>query len=180
MRACCNPIILSEQPNEGRTVIEKFEHNAESGGFAIVLTTGDDVGGKTETDLQKRARQNVILELGYFVGAIGRRRVCALGSAYNCWTHRKLRKALEEMEVFKIPIPETTVVSPGVYNWRMKCGAVVNTESREITITPPHVPFIEYNRYTQFKTSYKWYNYFDGICDCELVRTSIRPGYDKD
>lgn len=73
-----NPIILSEQPNEGRTVIEKFEHNAESAGFAIVLMTGDDVGGKTETDLQKRARQNVILELGYFVGAIGRRRVCAL------------------------------------------------------------------------------------------------------
>jgi predicted nucleotide-binding protein len=73
-----DPIILSEQPNEGRTVIEKFEHNAESAGFAIILMTGDDLGGKTEKNLQKRARQNVILELGYFVGMIGRQRVCAL------------------------------------------------------------------------------------------------------
>lgn len=103
-----------------------------------------------------------------------------LGPTYNCWTHRKLRKALEQMGVFNTPTPETTVVSPGVYNWRMKCGVVVNTESREITITPPHLPFIDYNRYTQFKKSYKWYNYFDGICDCELIRTSMRPGYDKD
>jgi hypothetical protein len=68
----------------------------------------------------------------------------SLGPTYNCWTHRKLRKALEQMGGFNTPMPETTVVSPGVYNWRMKCGLVVNTESREITITPPHIPFIDY------------------------------------
>jgi hypothetical protein len=73
------PIILHEQPNGGRTIIEKFEAYADVG-FAVVLMTPDDVGGSTKEPqkLLKRARQNVILELGYFAGRIGRRRVCAL------------------------------------------------------------------------------------------------------
>jgi predicted nucleotide-binding protein len=71
------PVILSEQPNQGRTIIEKFEDSADVG-FAIVLMTGDDIGGKDNDTLQKRARQNVVLELGYFVGRLRRARVCAL------------------------------------------------------------------------------------------------------
>lgn len=71
------PVILSEQPNEGRTIIEKFEHNSDVG-FAIVLMTADDVGGKDANSLQKRARQNVVLELGYFAAKLSRQRVCAL------------------------------------------------------------------------------------------------------
>jgi predicted nucleotide-binding protein len=47
-------------------------------GFAVVLLTSDDVGGIDPENLQPRARQNVILEFGYFLGALGRRRVCAL------------------------------------------------------------------------------------------------------
>jgi predicted nucleotide-binding protein len=74
------PIILHEQPNKGRTLIEKFTDYTEVG-FAVVLLTVDDIGGiagaKYE-ELSPRARQNVILELGYFLGKIGRRRVCAL------------------------------------------------------------------------------------------------------
>lgn len=70
------PIILHEQPDEGRTIIEKFEHYAN--GFAVALLTPDDVGGPDNENLQPRARQNVILELGYFVGKFGRGRVCAL------------------------------------------------------------------------------------------------------
>jgi predicted nucleotide-binding protein len=78
-----NPIILMDQPNQGATVIEKFEKNSDVG-FAIVLITPDDVGGLTQdfeknsTGLQPRARQNVVLELGYFVGRLGRPRVFAL------------------------------------------------------------------------------------------------------
>ena len=72
-----DPITLSEQPNGGRTIIEKFEHNADVG-FAIVLITADDVGGVDVGQLKPRARQNVILELGYFVGRLKRARVCAL------------------------------------------------------------------------------------------------------
>ncbi|WP_277187638.1 nucleotide-binding protein [Caballeronia sp. BR00000012568055] len=71
------PVILSEQANQGRTIIEKFEDSADVG-FAIVLMTGDDIGGKDNNNLHKRARQNVILELGYFVGRLQRSRVCAL------------------------------------------------------------------------------------------------------
>jgi predicted nucleotide-binding protein len=70
-------VILEEKPNEGQTIIEKFEAHSDVG-YAIVLLTPDDVGGVDDQKLQPRARQNVILELGYFVGALSRKRVCAL------------------------------------------------------------------------------------------------------
>jgi Predicted nucleotide-binding protein containing TIR-like domain len=71
--------ILHEQPDKGRTIIEKFEANA-SVGYAVVLLTGDDVGAPrtSPNDLKPRARQNVLLELGYFLGTLGRTHVCAL------------------------------------------------------------------------------------------------------
>lgn len=74
------PVILSEQPDEGLTIIEKFEKHANSVGFAVVLLTPDDVGGIKEDNgnLRQRARQNVILELGFFLGRLGRDRVCAV------------------------------------------------------------------------------------------------------
>jgi predicted nucleotide-binding protein len=72
------PIILHEQANEGKTIIEKFEKNANVG-FAIVLLTDDDLGkSKNDDNLNKRARQNVIMELGYFIGKLGRNKVCPL------------------------------------------------------------------------------------------------------
>lgn len=73
------PIILKEQPDGGKTIIEKFEHHAELASFAVVLLTPDDFGGSKQLGVSNdRARQNVILELGYFVGALKRSRVCAL------------------------------------------------------------------------------------------------------
>ncbi|SEM39934.1 Predicted nucleotide-binding protein containing TIR-like domain-containing protein [Sphingomonas gellani] len=72
------PVILHEQANRGMTITEKLIANGNVG-FAVVLLTPDDVGReKSETVDNPRARQNVILELGYFVGALGRERVCAL------------------------------------------------------------------------------------------------------
>lgn len=73
------PVILHRQHNGGRTIIEKIEHHGDVG-FAIVLLTPDDVGGVSEAELAPRARQNVILELGYFIGRLGRHKVCALKS----------------------------------------------------------------------------------------------------
>lgn len=73
--------ILREQSNQGRTVIEKFEDVAADIGFAIVLLTGDDRGGLADTKPSSylpRARQNVILELGFFLGRLRRSHVCAL------------------------------------------------------------------------------------------------------
>lgn len=79
MQLDMEPIILHEQPSKGQTLIEKIEHNSDVG-FAVVLLTGDDIGCMTgETDnLKPRARQNVVFELGYFFGLLGRNRVCAL------------------------------------------------------------------------------------------------------
>lgn len=74
-------VILREQPNKGRTIIEKFEDHASEVGFAVVLLTGDDKGGLRDGNPEGqrlRARQNVILELGFFLGKLGRARVCAL------------------------------------------------------------------------------------------------------
>ncbi len=70
-------VILQEQPDQGRTVIEKFEQCAQSD-FAVAIFTPDDVGGLNDDDLQPRARQNVIFEFGYFIGKFGRHRVRAL------------------------------------------------------------------------------------------------------
>ena len=71
-------IVLQEQPDRGRTIIEKFEQTSEVG-YAVVLLTPDDVGSAVQTNLPlARARQNVIFELGYFAGKLGRGRVCLL------------------------------------------------------------------------------------------------------
>lgn len=73
------PVIFDEQPGKGRTIIDKFEENPDKAGFAIVLLTPDDVGSSKATGKRKlRARQNVILELGYFFRSLGSKRVCAL------------------------------------------------------------------------------------------------------
>ncbi len=74
------PVILQEQPNEGRTIIEKFTECSDVG-YAVVLLSPDDLVypavGEPEKSVH-RARQNVILELGYFIGKLGRKRVMAL------------------------------------------------------------------------------------------------------
>lgn len=72
-------VILHEQPNVGRTIIEKFEDHAEVA-CAVVLLTPDDVGFSCDDPAAQRprARQNVVFEFGLFIGKLGRNRVCAL------------------------------------------------------------------------------------------------------
>lgn len=74
-----NPIVLNEQASLGSTVLEKLEHHRNVA-FAVVLMTPDDLGAaKGEADqLRPRARQNVVLELGYFFALLGRGHVAAL------------------------------------------------------------------------------------------------------
>ena len=71
------PVILQEQSDHSRTIIEKFEDYAQVD-FAIALFTPDDFGGPEGGDPKSRARQNVIFEFGYFIGKYGRERVRAL------------------------------------------------------------------------------------------------------
>lgn len=73
-------IILHEQVDAGRTIIEKLEKNTEVG-FGIVLYTACDFGGSNKINPEiknNRARQNVVFEHGYLIAKLGRSKVCAL------------------------------------------------------------------------------------------------------
>jgi CheY-like chemotaxis protein len=71
---CKDPLVLQDQPSAGLTVIEKFEKYAADIDVAFVLLTPDDIGNSVRrgTPSQLRARQNVVLELGYFCGRLRR------------------------------------------------------------------------------------------------------------
>ncbi len=72
-------LILHEQANEGRTLVEKFEAHSNVD-YAVVILTPDDAGHPSSEpeNAMPRARQNVVFELGYFYGLLRRSRVCAL------------------------------------------------------------------------------------------------------
>lgn len=72
-------VVLHEQPNAGRTILEKFEDHAAAAAYAVVLLTPDDEGGaRASSERRPRARQNVVFELGFFFGKLGRGRVAVL------------------------------------------------------------------------------------------------------
>ncbi|MEK5304465.1 nucleotide-binding protein [Bacillus sp. FSL R10-2201] len=73
------PIILHQQANEGKTIIEKIESHSNVG-YGVVLYTPCDLGSKAgeEDNLNPRARQNVVFEHGFLIGKIGRKNVAAL------------------------------------------------------------------------------------------------------
>jgi predicted nucleotide-binding protein len=79
-----NPIILHEQPNKGRSILQKLRDHSEDAGYAIVLLTPDDMActkeeyDKNEIDLRSRPRQNVVFELGYFLGLLEDKLVCVI------------------------------------------------------------------------------------------------------
>ena len=72
-----DPIVLSEQPGKGQTIIEKFEAEAKRADFAFVLITPDDVIHRADKQYAQ-ARPNVVFELGWFYGRLGRKKVCIL------------------------------------------------------------------------------------------------------
>ena len=79
------PVVLHRQPDQGATIIEKFEKHSDVG-FAFILLTPDEIAytsdqeGRADSERTKelRARPNVIFEFEYFVARLGRNRVCAL------------------------------------------------------------------------------------------------------
>jgi predicted nucleotide-binding protein len=79
------PIILHEKSNEGRTIIEKFTDYSDVS-FAIVILSPDDLAypkDQSAKGAKLRARQNVIFELGFFIGKLGRNRVLVLYQKEN-------------------------------------------------------------------------------------------------
>ncbi len=79
------PIVLHRQPDEGATIIEKFEKHSDVG-YAFILLTPDEIAyaadqkdiDEHKRKIESRARPNVIFEFGYFVGKLGRSHVCCL------------------------------------------------------------------------------------------------------
>jgi len=72
-------VVLAEEANRGRTLVEKFEAHAKAADFAIVLATPDDEGRAVGAPtLNPRARQNVVFEMGYLFAKLGRNRVVVL------------------------------------------------------------------------------------------------------
>ena len=73
-------VVLGDQANNGKTIIEKIEEYTDVG-YGIVLYTPCDRGGTKDASYEEmkfRARQNVIFEHGYLIGKLGRDCVCAL------------------------------------------------------------------------------------------------------
>lgn len=73
------PLVLEDEDDMGLTVIEKFEHFAAECELAFVLLTPDDqLVDAISNSSWLQARQNVLIELGWFIRHLGRRRVFVL------------------------------------------------------------------------------------------------------
>lgn len=105
------PVVLHRQADQGLTVIEKFEKHSDVG-YAFILLTPDEVAylasdaqkPESERKVEWRARPNVIFEFGYFVGKLGRSRVCclytgnvSLPSDVNGMIYKRYEKSIEEV-----------------------------------------------------------------------------------
>ena len=105
------PIVLHRQPDQGQTVIEKFERHSDVG-YAFILLTPDEVAylakdaalPDEQRPKERRARPNVIFEFGFFVGRLGRSRVCALytgdvslPSDLHGLLYKKFQKSIDEV-----------------------------------------------------------------------------------
>lgn len=71
------PVILHEQANKGKTIIEKLEYYTDVD-YAIILYTPCDVGGKKDEDQNFRARQNVVFEHGFLMSKLGRNNISVI------------------------------------------------------------------------------------------------------
>jgi len=106
-------VVLVDDVGAGQVIIEKLEEHAAGVDCALLLLTADDVTKEGGV----RARQNVIHELGYFQGLLGRERVVILAEQGVEWlsnlggleciqfrgselkaTYEDIRAALEKIE----------------------------------------------------------------------------------
>lgn len=116
-------VVLSEQANKGRTVLEKFLDEAADAAFAIVLLTPDDEARLrgSKDDPKPRARQNVVFEFGYFVGLLGRQNVHALLIGSVEWPSDLAGYAYTRME-------------PGSNDWKLTVAREMQAAGLEVDL----------------------------------------------
>ena len=112
------PVTLHEAPSLGKTLIEKLEHYAADVGFAVILLTGDDMGRAKAGEEQPRARQNVVLELGYFIGLLDRDKVAVL-------YENGVESPGDMSGVLYVPLDE---------DWRFKLGAELKAAGYDVDL----------------------------------------------
>ena len=95
-------IILNEQINQGKTIIEKLEKEGDAAGAVCLFTADDEGKPRTEQSTKARARQNVVFETGYFIGRLGRENVVIL---------------VDDDKEIEIPSDLQGVVYTGTDNW---------------------------------------------------------------
>lgn len=71
-------VVLNEQSNQGKTIIEKLEIEGDAAGAVCLFTADDEGRAQAEQSEKPRARQNVVFEAGYFIGRLGRENVAIL------------------------------------------------------------------------------------------------------
>jgi predicted nucleotide-binding protein len=71
-------VILPGKPGSERTIIELYEQTPEKAAYAVVLLTPEKTGPRQGQELRPRAQQDVVLELGYYLGKLGSGHVCVL------------------------------------------------------------------------------------------------------
>jgi predicted nucleotide-binding protein len=74
------PVILCEEPSHGRKIVERFTDYADVG-LAVVLLSPDDFAyakNEESTKRKLRPRQEVVFELGFLLGKLGKDKVLVL------------------------------------------------------------------------------------------------------
>lgn len=106
-----NVLVLEEQFMGGLTIPEKLEYIASQSDFAIALVTPDDIGSlRNSNNFEYRARQNVMLEIGWFWGKLGRERIIILQKRGT-----KIPSDLQGIEVIKYD-----KLNKNILNWIYK------------------------------------------------------------
>lgn len=138
LRMRLDPVILRDEANHGRTLIEKLEECAASVDLALVLFTPDDVlytldaregfwsdRVYTPREEHARVRNNVMLELGFFLGRLGRSRVVVLRKEHDSWD-------------LPSDMNGVAYLSAAEPRWKQRLAAEIHRKG--IQIEPGHVP----------------------------------------
>ena len=68
------PVVMCEEPSQGRKIVERFQDYADVGLAVVLLSPDDSVYVKDEppTKRKLRPRQDVVFELGFLLGKLGK------------------------------------------------------------------------------------------------------------